>query len=74
MSTDSEKEDDQFSDWISQAEAARLRGTTRQAVAKLVKKGRIRTITVGGYVLVSRTDISDFKPQPAGRRRTKRSR
>lgn len=73
MSTDSEKKDDQFSDWISQAEAARLRGTTRQAIAKLVKKGRIRTMTVGGYVLVSRTAISEYKPQPAGRRKTKRS-
>jgi excisionase family DNA binding protein len=51
-----------------------LRGTTRQAVAKLVKKGRIRTMTVGGHVLVRRTDISEYKPQPAGRRKTKRSR
>lgn len=73
MSTHSEKKEDQFSDWISQAEAARIRGTTRQAVAKLVRRGRVRTITVGGYVLVSRTDILAFTPQPAGRRGKRRS-
>jgi excisionase family DNA binding protein len=70
LSTYSQKEKDSLSDWISQAEAARIRGTTRQAVAKLVKNGRLRTIIVGGYVLVSRTDVMDFKPQPAGRPKT----
>jgi len=70
LSTYSQNEKDSLSDWISQAEAARIRGTTRQAVAKLVKKRRLRTIIVGGYVLVSRTDVMDFKPQPAGRRKT----
>jgi len=70
LSTYSQKEKDPLSDWISQAEAARIRGTTRQAVAKLVRNGRLKTITVGGYVLVSRTDVMEFKPQPAGRRKT----
>jgi excisionase family DNA binding protein len=66
-----QKEFDPLSDWISQAEAARLRGTTRQAVAKLVRNGRLRTIKVGGYTFVSRAEIMKFQAQPSGRRRSK---
>ena len=55
------------SDWVSQAEAARLRGVTRQAIAKLVRKGRLKTLTVGGYVLVSRTEVMNYEPLQPGR-------
>ena len=63
--------DDDFApgDWISQAEAARLRGVTRQAIARLVQRGRLRTFVVGGRSLVNRHDVSAFKPRPAGRPR-----
>lgn len=44
-------------DWISQADAARLRGVSRQAISKLVQKGRLRTLTIGGHVLVHRDDV-----------------
>jgi len=57
-----------INDLISQAEAARLRGITRQAVAALVRKGRIKTWMIAGKVLVSRTEITTFAPQTAGRR------
>jgi excisionase family DNA binding protein len=55
------------SDWISQAEAARLRGVSRQAIALLVKKGRLSTLKIGGRLLVQRKDVEEFKPEPAGR-------
>ena len=55
------------SEWLSQAEAARLRGVSRQAIAKLVRKGRLRTLEVGGHILVSRTDVLNFEPHPPGR-------
>jgi excisionase family DNA binding protein len=55
------------SDWISQAEAARLRGVSRQAIALLVKKGRLPTLKIGGRLLVQRKDVEEFKPEPAGR-------
>jgi len=71
LSTKNQKESDSLSDWISQAEAARLRGTTRQAVAKLVRSGRLNTIKVGGYTFVSRAEILKFQPQLPGRRRGK---
>ncbi len=55
------------SEWISQAEAARLRGVSRQAIAKLVKSGRLRGVKIGGHVLVNRADVQQFVPKRAGR-------
>jgi excisionase family DNA binding protein len=55
------------SDWISQAEAAQLRGVSRQAIAKLVRKGRLKSAVVGGHVLVNRADVLSFRPRAAGR-------
>jgi excisionase family DNA binding protein len=56
-------------DWISQAEAARIRGTTRQAIARLVARGRLKTFAVGGRTLVSRSEVSAFVPATAGRKK-----
>jgi excisionase family DNA binding protein len=56
-----------LSDWISQAEAARLRGISRQAVAKLIKKGRLKVFIIGGHTLVSKLEILNFEPKVAGR-------
>lgn len=52
--------------WISQSEAARLRAVSRQAIAALVKKGRFRTLKIGGKVLVRREDVEAFEPKPPG--------
>jgi excisionase family DNA binding protein len=57
-------------EWISQAEAARLRGVSRQAIAKLVQASRIATMSVGGHVLVRRSDVTTFVPKKAGRPRS----
>jgi len=54
-------------DWISQAEAARLRRTSRQAIARLVKRGRLRTVVLAGRTLVHRADVMEFSKQRAGR-------
>ena len=53
--------------WISQAEAARIRGVSRQAISRLVQKQRLRTLSIGGHLLVSREDVKRFKPLNAGR-------
>jgi excisionase family DNA binding protein len=71
LSTKLIKKSIDLSQWISQAEAARLRGVTRQAIAKLVKKGKLRILEIGGYSLVNRQEILEFKDGPAGRPRTK---
>jgi len=54
-------------DWVSQAEAARIRGVSRQAIARLVKKGRLRVLRIGGKVLIQRSEIESFVPEQPGR-------
>lgn len=54
-------------DWISQAEAARIRGVSRQAINKLVSAGRIRILAIAGRTLVHRTDVANYKGKPTGR-------
>jgi excisionase family DNA binding protein len=56
-----------LSSWISQSEAARLRGVTRQAIAKLIKNERLKTLEIGGRTLVSKEEIINFKALSAGR-------
>jgi hypothetical protein len=52
--------------WISQAEAAGMRGVTRQAIADLVKKRRFTTLSIGGKTLLKRSEVQEFKPKPPG--------
>ena len=54
-------------EWISQAEAARLRRVSRQAIAILVKKGRLPVLQIGGRLLVRRKEVEEFTPEPPGR-------
>ncbi len=56
-------------EWISQAEAARLRGVSRQAIARLVKKGRFRVFRIGGKVLLKRAEVKAYEPDRPGRPR-----
>jgi excisionase family DNA binding protein len=72
LSTNSSEEPISPSDWVSQAEAAQLRGVSRQAISKLVRNGRLKSIVVGGHRLVSRADLLSFRPRAAGRPRAKR--
>jgi excisionase family DNA binding protein len=52
--------------WISQTEAAKLRGVSRQAIAGLVKKGRFRTLEVGGKKLLLLSDVEAYEPRKPG--------
>ena len=52
--------------WVSQAEAAEMRGVTRQAIARLVGKGRFTKLSIGGKTLLRRSEVEDFKPKPPG--------
>lgn len=54
-------------DWISQAEAARLRGVSRQAIARLIKKGRFRVLTIAGKALLKRSDVISYESERPGR-------
>jgi predicted DNA-binding protein YlxM (UPF0122 family) len=52
--------------WMSQSEAARARGISRQAVSDLIKRGRLTTLEIAGKTLVLRSDIKKFKPRDPG--------
>ena len=52
--------------WVAQAEAAKLRRVTRQAIADLVGKGRFTTLSIGGKTLIRRSEVEAFKPKPPG--------
>jgi excisionase family DNA binding protein len=54
------------SEWLSQAEAAKIRGVSRQAIADLVAKGRFTTFTIGGKILLKRSEVEKFKPKAPG--------
>jgi hypothetical protein len=55
-------------DWVTQAEAARLRQVSRQAISSLISTGRLRTVTFEGRRFVSREDVQNFVALPAGRK------
>jgi excisionase family DNA binding protein len=65
-----EQESNEMADLISQAEAARLRGVTRAAIQDLVRRGRIRSVNVGGRSLVYRSEIESYEQGQPGRPRT----
>ena len=55
-------------DLITQAEAARLRGVTRAAIAYLVAQGRLHTYERFGVTFVSRSEVEGYEPQKPGPR------
>jgi hypothetical protein len=53
--------------YISQAQAARHRGVSDQAIANLIRRGRLTTVKVAGRTLVLRSEIESFVVRPMGR-------
>ena len=53
--------------YISQAEAARIRSVSEQAIADLIHRGRLTTVKVAGRTLVLRSEIESFVVRPKGR-------
>lgn len=68
MSTNSQIEHAVLEGWISQADAARLRGVSRQAISKLVHNGRVSTLEVGGMLFLRESEVRYFSPATPGRR------
>lgn len=58
--------------WVTPAEAARLRGVTRQAITKLIRAGRVGVLEIGGRRLIRRSDIVNFERRKPGRRKKRR--
>lgn len=71
MSTHFRVSPESLDDWISQSEAARIRGVSRQAIGRLVARGRLATVRVGGRDLVSRQELESLVLQRPGRKPAK---
>lgn len=54
-------------EWVSQAEAARIRGVSRQAIARLIRKGRFKALVVGGRSLLRKLEVESYRPESPGR-------
>lgn len=59
-------------DMITQAEAAKIRGVSHEAIRNLVSRGRFKVFKIGGKTFLSRTEVKAFKPSVGGRPRTKK--
>lgn len=53
-------------DWITQREAAELRGVAVQVINNWVRRGRLRTTERYGKILVSRGEVLAYEPQKPG--------
>ena len=73
MSETTIKDGNGIDDWISQVEAARIRGVSKQAIAKLIARKRLSAREIGGRMLVRRSEVEAFVPMPIGRPRKKAS-
>jgi hypothetical protein len=63
------KDRENIDDWISQVEAARIRGVSKQAIAKLIARKRLSAREIAGRKLVRRSEVEAFVPMPIGRPR-----
>jgi hypothetical protein len=62
-------------DLISLTQAAERRRVTRAAIADLVTRGRLRSVSVGGRPMVYASEVDGFekdKPGPKGGRKGRR--
>jgi len=58
-----------LNDLISQAEAARLRGVSRQAISNLVRRGKLKTYDVAGRQLLRKSEVMSYEIKLGGRPR-----
>jgi excisionase family DNA binding protein len=59
-------------EWISQAEAARIRRVSRQAIARLIQKGRFKPLKIGGRFFLKRTEVENYRAEHPGRPKNER--
>jgi len=59
-------------EYVSRAEAARIRGVTQPAIVDLIRRGRLRTVGVAGQTLLFRSDVEAFVRQPRTGRPSKK--
>lgn len=52
---------------LTVAQAAEVRGTSRQAINYLVRQGKLKTVDIAGKRFIKRADLEAFIPDPGGR-------
>jgi predicted DNA-binding protein (UPF0251 family) len=52
-----------FENYLSQAEAARYRGVSKQAIANLIRRNKLNPVIVAGRSLVLRSEVEKFVPR-----------
>jgi excisionase family DNA binding protein len=57
----------ELSDLITQAEAARLRGVSREAIYGLVARRKLSIVEIGGQKFVRRSEVESYTPEVGGR-------
>jgi predicted DNA-binding protein (UPF0251 family) len=58
------QKEDSKTEYFSQAEAARHRGVSNQAIAALIRRGRLTPVEVAGRIVVLRSEIEGFVARP----------
>lgn len=59
-------------EYISRAEAARIRGVSQPAIVDLIRRGRLKTLSVAGQTLLFRSEVEGFVPRPRTGRPSKK--
>ena len=57
----------ELEDLITQAEAARLRNVSREAIYGLVARGKLNVVEIGGQKFVRRSEVENYTPEIGGR-------
>ena len=57
----------ELEDLITQAEAARLRGVSREAIYGLVSRRKLSIVEIGGQKFVKRSEVENYTPEIGGR-------
>jgi excisionase family DNA binding protein len=60
-----------LTDLITQAEAARIRNVSREAIYGLVARGKLEVIEIGGQKFLRRGEVEKYTPEIGGRPPTK---
>jgi len=56
-----------LSDLITQAEAARIRNVSREAIYGLVARGKLEVVEIGGQKFLKRGEVEKYTPGIGGR-------
>lgn len=70
-STSFSPKNENLADWITQAEAARIRGCSQQAIFNLVARGKLEKLEIGGRTFVRRSQVENYVGELGGRPKKK---